>query len=449
MSQSAPLAARVQRLVVRPRLVGGGLISSLLLVAVPGPMGGLLAMGAAAAAALALWIRGRRARGTEMDLCIERLLPAEFCTGRWFEGVLRFHNGGPRAVEVRFAERPPDHWDHEGADGMVVVEPGTAVDHIVRLRPGARGLARFGAVGVRVGAPGALVDVVAVADLAQDIAVLPDGMAIRAALGRARRDLLHDRGARAVPTPGREGEFERLRDYVPGDDLRHIDWKATARASRPMVRQFQKERSQVLYILLDATRWMGAHVDGRAQFDHAVEAALAVARAAIEAGDRVGLCVFDENPRLDLHPGAGLGHWARIRDALAWEQPTGGFPRYAAAATAAAARLRRRSLLLWITDLADPQQSHELLAALRVVRGRHLNVVVSLDSDELSTLSKESRGDSRDLYAAAAATDLLDERAALCARLRREGARVVISHPADVARTAVARYAEVKARGAL
>lgn len=438
--------ARSDAWVIGSTLLRVGLALGAAALAAPGATWTAPLLAAPVAAGAGLWAGGRWARGRTLGLWVERTLPTALTTGRWVDIHLRFHWGGARPLDLEFADRPPDGWALDGADGRIHIEPGGSGAWTYRARPATRGRATFGRLGLRLRTHGWW-DEDAWADLLQEVAVGPDDTAIRAALGKARRDLLGADGRRTVTMPGRDGEFDRLRAYVPGDDLRHIDWKATARAREPMVRQHEAERSQCLYILLDATRWMGARTGDRTLFDHGVEAALALARAAVDAGDRVGLCVFDERTRLRVPPRQGAAQLARIREAIAFEQPTRGFPRYAAAATTVAADLRRRSLLVWLTDLADAQQGGELLSALRVLRGRHLSVVVCLDSGDLDAVARSPVHDEASLHHAAAAVDLLDERDARIARLRREGARVAVARPEAVAQVAVARYAEVK-RGA-
>jgi uncharacterized protein (DUF58 family) len=173
-----------------------------------------------------------------------------------------------------------------------------------------------------------------------------------------------------------------LRDFVAGDDLRHVDWKATARLRRPITRVYRAERAQTLLLLVDASRLMSSRSGQRSKMDLAVEAALHLAWVGLARGDRVGVTVFDDGIRCQLKARAGLAQFGRILDMLYRQEPKLSFPRYRAAARAVLRQQRRRSLVVWITDLLDGEQGEELLAALTAIRGRHLSLVVAQDDPD-------------------------------------------------------------------
>src|SRR5439155_3799118 len=150
----------------------------------------------------------------------------------------------------------------------------------------------------------------------QTVSVFPDLRgASRLLLSDAALDLVN-LGLRALRRDGRGTEFARLRDYAQGDSVREVDWKASARRTRPVTRVFESERSQTLLIGVDAGRSMAARVDGLTKLDHAVNAALFLAFVAIKNGDRVGLVVFADGIKSYLQPHAGRTQYRKIVDAL-------------------------------------------------------------------------------------------------------------------------------------
>ena len=127
----------------------------------------------------------------------------------------------------------------------------------------------------------------------------------RAAL--THRSLIDELGIRPRPARGEGAEFESLREYVVGDDPRHIDWRATARRARLIVRQHQTERRHTVVVAVDTGRLMATHVEGSSKLDHAIDCAMALARASAEYGDRVGLVAFDREVRALLRPKSPTG----------------------------------------------------------------------------------------------------------------------------------------------
>jgi uncharacterized protein (DUF58 family) len=260
--------------------------------------------------------------------------------------------------------------------------------------------------------------------------------------------LLSD-GSRRTRTLGRDGDFERLREFVVGDDIRRVDWKATARTGRPIVRVYQAERAQNLILLVDGTRLMAARAAKGTKMDFAIRAALLVAWVALMRGDRVGVAVFDAGVRAWLSPRPGSGQFRRILDLLFDQQPVQRFPRYGEAARRLMSEVRRRSLVVWLTDLLDAEQGRELLSALRAIRGRHLSLVVAIDDPDVRDLADSPPDTPAALYARVAAGELLDERETLIRRLRVEGARVVDRRPEEISASLVDRYLQIKQRGDL
>ncbi|MGB5972211.1 MAG: DUF58 domain-containing protein, partial [Nodosilinea sp.] len=163
-------------------------------------------------------------------------------------------------------------------------------------------------------------------------------------------------------------EFAELREYGTGDDLRFIDWKATARLSQPLVRVLEPEREQTLLILLDRGRLMTAQVQGLTRFDWGMNAALSLALAGASRGDRVGLGVFGRTLHTWIPPRGGRANFQQMIERLTPVQPVLEESDYLAAATHAAQQHRRRSLIVLITDIVDETASAELLSTLARLR---------------------------------------------------------------------------------
>jgi uncharacterized protein (DUF58 family) len=261
---------------------------------------------------------------------------------------------------------------------------------------------------------------------------------------------LRELGTRRLRRRGEGTNFTGLRDYVPGDDPRHIDWKATARRLRPITREFSIEQGQTVMLVIDAGRLMTQLAGALPRFEYALSSALILANVAIQSGDSVGLLLFDDQIRAYVPPGRGPAAIRAIRDALIPAQATVTEPDYAAAFRTLATRHRRRSLLVIFTDVIDDRSSRALIAHTARGARTHLPLVVALRNEALVTAAVPAARTTTDgLYESVAAEELLSARDEALERMRRAGVSVVDVQPQAMTAAVVNRYLELKGRGAI
>src|SRR5919199_2983552 len=194
----------------------------------------------------------------------------------------------------------------------------------------------------------------------------------------ARRSRLEEFGIHRSRLAGRGTEFERIRDYTPDDEYRRIDWKATARRHRPMTRVYEVERSQNVFLVLDAGRMMAGRAGPLAKLDYAVNAALMLAHVALGCGDRVGLMVVSDDVDAYLPLGKGQAQFNQCLELLYGVEARLCHVDYRAALEQIARRCKRRSLVVFFTDLVDEETSAELVTYMRLLRPVHLPLCVTL-----------------------------------------------------------------------
>jgi uncharacterized protein (DUF58 family) len=261
-----------------------------------------------------------------------------------------------------------------------------------------------------------------------------------------RRGALHSVGVRSVRRSGGAGEFEQLREYVPGDALRDFEWKASAKRLRPITRVHGQEQSQSVLIAIDSGRMMATPLDELTKLDHAIHAALLLAWVALRAGDRVGLIVFAEQVSRFLPPARGHAQYLRILESLYAAQPSATYVDFRELARFVRARVPRRSLLLVFSDLLDESQALPLAAELPKLRVKHLPLCVTMRDPVATSLALAAVTTEEQVYLRAAAADLLAERAVVKAQLTRAGVAVLETDAADLAVATVNRYLEIKRR---
>jgi uncharacterized protein (DUF58 family) len=283
-------------------------------------------------------------------------------------------------------------------------------------------------------------------ELPWQVTVFPTlaGSSVRALFTQAQRR--REAGQRNVRRLGEGRVFESLREWVPGDDTRTIDWKATARRGKPMARQYEDERRQQVLIAIDAGRMLTAEHDGRARLESVIEAALQLAHSAVEHDDNVGLMVFDDRVRQYIAPARGRRALRAILDALATVQGTLVEPDYPAAFAYLAQRNRKRALTVVFTDVIDRTASEALVAQVGSLRPRHLPLTVALRDPALDRLALARPTTELGAYERAAAEELLQSREGALVDMRRRGVLVLDVAPAGAAEAVVAQYNLLKRR---
>ncbi len=298
----------------------------------------------------------------------------------------------------------------------------------------------------------------------QTVAVYPDLIGLRSL--SIRLTLQNTGTMRQARRLGMGTEFAELREYGVGDDIRLIDWKATARRSRPLIRVLEPEREQTLIILLDRGRLMTAQVQGLKRFDWGLNATLSLALAGLNRGDKVGIGVFDREVTTWIPPERGQHQLSKLIERLTPIQPVLLEPDYVGAVTKLVNQQTRRALVVLITDLVDITASAELLAALVRLAPRYLPFCVTLRDPQVDRLAHTpptlhssnslkkgglggDQGAVETTYARAVALDLLAQRQVAFAQLKQKGVLVLDAPANQISEQLVDRYLQLKLRNQL
>jgi uncharacterized protein (DUF58 family) len=279
------------------------------------------------------------------------------------------------------------------------------------------------------------------------VRVYPDVRQIARYTLLARRDKLSVLGVRRSRQLGSDNEFERLRDYVIGDEPRHMDWRATARRRKLTVRAHQANQSQRVVFLIDCGRMMAGDVGGGlSPLDHAFNAMLLLAHVALIRGDQVGLLVYADRIRAYVPSAGGPGRINRLVHAVHNIFPELVESRHDRAFVELERRSRKRSLVVLMTNIFDDVGADQLLGHLGNLTGRHLPLGVFLRDRDLFTLADDAPDAGPDFYRGAAAAAMLNWRERVLLGLRGKGALTLDVFPEDLTAPLVNRYLEIKAR---
>lgn len=285
------------------------------------------------------------------------------------------------------------------------------------------------------------------------LAVVPNVLPVR----RAALSMPFDRGLQAglkiEKYRGDGTEFDSLREFVVGDDTRAIHWKSSARHRSLLCRQFRAERNHQVMLAVDSGRLMsqpldggGRHRAGIPKLDHAVTAGLMLAYVGLKSGDRVGLYCFNEAVGVYAPPQGGMAHYRALAHLSARIDYTDAETNYTLGLTTLSQRLRRRSLVVVLTDFVDTITAELMIENLGRLADRHVVVFVTLRDRELERLAVERPESSLALNRAVVASSYLHDRYGVLRRLERLGLHVVDADPAKIGTGLINRYLEIKRR---
>lgn len=329
-----------------------------------------------------------------------------------------------------------------------VLAAGEAAQLELRLTPGRRGYADLGPLTVRTLGPWGLAGRQATLPVTHRLKVYPPLPGRREVGSRLTGARLADARRRSI-VPGGGGAFDSLREYHPDDELRRINWKATARSPRPISNVFSEERSQQVIVLLDAGRTMATNVAGVTRAEHAIDAAVTLTEVALRAGDRVGLMAFAAGVVGQLPPRSGTAQASRVLDLLFGVEASLEAAAYRKAFASVLTDHRRRALLVLLTDLAEPAAMESLFEAVPALVHRHLLIVGSIRDPDLVGRAQALPSSTEEAYLQAAAGAALMGRERAAAKLGSLGAVVIDREPGRLAGRLADEYLRIKVRGRL
>ena len=362
------------------------------------------------------------------------------------EITIELKNRSRRTLRVILTDNAPVIFRKELPVLNMTVSGGGAVSASYSILPTRRGDVDMGKLYMRCGGIFRLAERWAAFEIPQRVRVYPNLEESRQRSIYMTRHRRIDEARRQARGRGQGREFESLREYRHGDEFRSICWSASARRSKLITRQFQIERSQPIWMVIDTGRLMRAKISGLSKLDYASTAALSLAEVALASGDRVGLMAYGRAVRQRIPPDRGVAHLRMIMDSLAiiHEEQTESDPLLAAATLLSTQS--RRGLVVWITDMAETAVTPEVIDAARLLLNRHVVVLLVIGQLDLKDMAAREPDSIPSMYLAAAAQETLHRREVLLASLRRRGALALETDHAGASAAAINSYLEVKER---
>jgi len=392
------------------------------------------------AAGIDAMLQGRALKGIR----VETPHLVRFFKDREGEIRVRVHNAARTARRIRVGMVAPEGIEAAGEDFVVELPNGAeAADFSWRCTPRRRGQYRIEACYLEAASPLGLWEARRVEAVTLEIRVYPN-LRRDEDLKALRRGA---EGMHALRQVGRGREFEKLREYVAGDGFDDIDWKATARRGRPITKVFQVERTQEIYVVIDASRLSARPVGGETELERAIVASLITGAAAEKRGDLFGLAAFSHQVESFTRARNGKAHYAACRDAIYELQSRPTSPDFDEIATFLRLQLRKRALLLFLTSLDDPALAENFARATRLLARRHLVIAGMLLPKSAQPLFHDGDvSSSEDIYRHLAGHLAWRRLRELESTLARQGVRLALIDPDRFGSGLIRLYDEVKQR---
>ena len=381
---------------------------------------------------------------------LERAFERRFAIGEAAAVRILVDNPTTRGFHLHIKDEYPPEMILDGTrEASFVIAPAGTAEFVYYVKPEKRGSYEFGQTAVRYLSRFGLVWCQVSLGQSQRVKVYPN-------MRRAREMELKALGARSflaiqrrAVRRGEGREFESMRDYVLGDELRHISWTATARRNKLTTRQYQIERDQTVIIALDAGRLMTGRVGDETKFETALHSALALMSACARAGDNAGIVTFGRRVRKYLPPKRGVEHMDAVLEAFHDLEPELIEPSYARAFQFIASTTKKRAFIVILTDLVDKDSSKELINAIKLLRPRHLPLVATIGDRDLNTVVSHAPADIKAVFTQSAAEEIIHQREAALRLVETMGGLALDVTAQTLAPKLLETYLKVKERGML
>jgi uncharacterized protein (DUF58 family) len=360
---------------------------------------------------------------------------------------LHLENQGDWHLNVAIADELPIQFQRRDFEVTLSLPPASprTVEH--QLTPLSRGVYSFGNVNVFVATRLGLVQRRLVFEQAEDVAVYPSIIQMKRYELRAMRQIAHETGIKKMRRIGHSYEFEQIKNYVQGDDYRSINWKASGRRATLMVNQYEDERSQQVYCIVDKSRAMKMPFEGLSLMDYAINTALAISNIILKKQDKAGLLTFSDVVGATLKAERDTSQLRRILETLYREKERPGESNYELLYEAVRRLVGARSLLLLFTNFESSYALERALPILRRLNRFHLLVVIFFENTEIRRLAQEGVNKTADIYRQTVARQFLQEKKEMVQKLRQYGIQAILTKPQDLTLNTINKYLELKSRG--
>ncbi|HYC86896.1 MAG TPA: DUF58 domain-containing protein [Chryseosolibacter sp.] len=360
---------------------------------------------------------------------------------------LQLVNKSARKLWITLVDELPEQFQLRNFHLDMSIEAGSAYQTAYDLRPVTRGEYSFGDIHLFLTTTIGLIRRRITAPLAVDIPVYPSIIQMKKYELKTFARLATEYGVKNVRRIGHSYEFEHIKQYIRGDDYRSINWKATGRRAQLMVNQYEDEKSQQVYSIIDKSRVMHMPFHGLSLFDYAVNASLVISNIALGKQDKAGLVTFAETPKALIKADRSRLQLKKILETLYKEKEGVVEANYESLYMALRKLVNGRSLLFLYTNFETTYALQRVLPQLRKLNDQHLLVVVFFENTEITTSTSTNITSLEDIYTQITAETYTLGKIQIAQQLRQFGIFTILTRPENLTVATINKYLELKSRG--
>lgn len=376
-----------------------------------------------------------------------RLLPDKLSNGDENEITLYLENKFSFPISVTVIDELPEQFQKRDFEIHDSLKPAQTKSIIYRLRPTKRGEYKFGSLLIYVKGLIGFIERKYTFDSDHIVPAYPSFLQMRKYELMAIHHQLVDVGIKRIRKIGHTMEFEMIKNYVQGDDYRTINWRATARKSELMVNQFQDEKSQPIYSVIDKGRLMKLPFDGLSLLDYSINATLALSNIAIRKDDKAGLITFADKMSTIVAADKRKSQMNLLMESLYHQKTHYLESNYELLYTTIRAKVNQRSLMILYTNFESLSSMQRNLKYFQAIAKNHILIVVFFVNTEMKTLIDKKADNLEEVYTKAIAEKFDYEKKQIVKELQRHGISAILTPPAGLTTEVINKYLEIKARG--
>lgn len=377
-------------------------------------------------------------------ITVERMVPERLSNGDKNEISLNIKNNYSFSVAIEIIDELPFQFQERNFLLSSNLEKDSKKQINYSIVPKERGLYQFGFTNIYATTLIKLISKRYKNAKNEEVAVYPSFLNLRKHELLASKTALLPNGIKRTRKIGQSSEFEQIKDYVTGDDLRHVNWKASAKKQHLMVNHYQEEKAQNVYLLIDKGRTMKMPFDGMSLLDYSINAALMLANISIKRQDKAGLWTFEKKSDVFLKADNKMLQVRKIVDALYHIDTNFKESNYQYVLTDSLKKIQKRSLLILFTNFETLDALKRQLPYLRALAKKHVLLTIIFENTLLNDVHNRKINSTKDIYIQTIASKFVHEKQLIIQELQMHGIKTVYTKPADLSVNLLNKYLEIK-----
>ena len=398
-------------------------------------------------AIIVCFIDGINVFSKDVNFECERVVPKVFSLGDENKVTLKLKSKSSKDLSVSIIDELPFQFQKRDFELQLKTDPKEEVSKSYFVKPLERGSYAFGDIQIFVETNLHLIKRKITIEASKEVPVFPSIVQMKKYELMALSSIATSEGLKKMRRIGHSYEFEQIKNYVPGDDYRSVNWKASSRRAQLMVNQYEDERSQQVYCIIDKSRNMRMPFEGLSLMDYAINTSLVISNVVLQKHDKAGLISFSDKIGATIKADRRPAQLNKIINALYREQPRDLESNFEILYHSARKLIKGRSLLILFTNFESLQAAERMLPLLRKVNNIHLLVVVFFVNTEIEDFTKSEVTTTEEIYHQVIAKKFLNEKEQIVQKYKQYGIQSILTRPEDLSINTINKYLELKARG--